>query len=76
MSPKVARLGCDSSLILRDSSGTCSSRSHQSSAARWVRLDELADGCLPDDAAISKAVRKAVRHALGDAEECTMNDRT
>ena len=24
----------------------------------------------------SKAVRKAVRHALGDAEDCTMNDRT
>ena len=22
----------------------------------------------------SKAVRKAVRHALGDAEDCTMND--
>ena len=24
----------------------------------------------------SKAVRKAVRHALGDAQDCTMNDRT
>ena len=23
-----------------------------------------------------EAVRKAVRHALGDAEDCTMNDRT